>query len=279
MSIAKNLLKTGIILVSLSFAASAMAGELNVKTKKIVEGQVRIETPIISGSESGAKMDTLLTQMTTKNTVAEVYKYLSSDNQKITLDDYLDFTNKSLSPVQEGFSLVKGSAFLVNAGFEKEEKALQKTETNQKYRLDMKYNVYTNGPEMLSLAQFSSAYTGGAHTNESIITLAVNPKTGSMYSLADMFLLGSDYKNRLEMLIAIQQKGDNRLLEKMNKPTVVFQKVNISGDEKFYLNSDLHNLGIYVVYNPGEVAPMAAGIQKYYIPIDTISDIINYEVK
>ena len=45
------------------------------------------------------------------------------------------------------------------------------------------------------------------------------------------------------------------------------------------LNSDLDNWGIYVVYNPGEVAPMAAGIQKYYLPIDTISDIISYQLK
>lgn len=51
------------------------------------------------------------------------------------------------------------------------------------------------------------------------------------------------------MLIAIQQKGDNRLLEQMKKPTVAYQKVIISGNEKFYLNSDLDNWGIYVVYN------------------------------
>lgn len=30
---------------------------------------------------------------------------------------------------------------------------------------------------------------------------------------------------------------------------------------------------------PGEVAPMAAGIQKYYLPIDTISDIISYQLE
>ena len=95
----------------------------------------------------------------------------------------------------------------------------------------------------------------------------------------DMFVPGSDYKARLEMLIAIQQKGDNRLLEQMKKPTVAYQKVIVSGNEKFYLNSDLDNWGIYVVYNPGEVAPMAAGIQKYYLPIDTISDIISYQLK
>ena len=83
----------------------------------------------------------------------------------------------------------------------------------------------------------------------------------------------------MEMLIAIQQKGDNRLLEQMKKPTVAYQKVIVSGNEKFYLNSDLDNWGIYVVYNPGEVAPMAAGIQKYYLPIDTISDIISYQLK
>lgn len=268
MKLSKKLFTAGIVsALTLSVAASALAAELTVKTKKINEGQVKIATPVITGSEGGAKMDTLLTQMTTKNTVAEIYKYLSSDSQKITLDNYLDFTNGSPDPVKEGFALVKGSAFLVNAGFDKEQKALGKTQAAEKYRLDIDYTAYTVDSEILSLEQYASAYTGGAHDNESITTLTVNPKTGRIYTLADMFVPGSDYKARLEMLIAIQQKGDNRLLEQMKKPTVAYQKVIISGNEKFYLNSDLDNWGIYVVYNPGEVAPMAAGIQKYYLPI------------
>ena len=263
MKLSKKLFTAGIVAaLTLSVAASALAAELTVKTKKINEGQVKIATPVITGSEGGVKMDTLLTQMTTKNTVAEIYKYLSSDSQKITLDNYLDFTNGSPDPVKEGFALVKGSAFLVNAGFDKEQKALGKTQAAEKYRLDIDYTAYTVDSEILSLEQYASAYTGGAHDNESITTLTVNPKTGRIYTLADMFVPGSDYKARLEMLIAIQQKGDNRLLEQMKKPTVAYQKVIVSGNEKFYLNSDLDNWGIYVVYNPGEVAPMAAGIQK-----------------
>lgn len=129
MKLSKKLFAAGVVAVlTLSVAASALAAELTVKTKKINEGQVKIATPVITGSEGGAKMDTLLTQMTTKNTVAEIYKYLSSDSQKITLDNYLDFTNGSPDPVKEGFALVKGSAFLVNAGFDKEQKALGKTQ-------------------------------------------------------------------------------------------------------------------------------------------------------
>ena len=93
-----------------------------------------------------------------------------------------------------------------------------------------------------------------------------------------MFIPGDAYKERLEMLIAIQQKGDNRLLEQMKKPTVAYQKVTITGNEKFYLDSDISDFGLYVVYNPGEVAPMSAGIVKYFIPIDTVSDIISYDM-
>ena len=98
--------------------------------------------------------------------------------------------------------------------------------------MDIDYTAYTVDSEILSLEQYASAYTGGAHDNESITTLTVNPKTGRIYTLADMFVPGSDYKARLEMLIAIQQKGDNRLLEQMKKPTVAYQKVIISGNEK-----------------------------------------------
>ena len=128
MKLSKKLFTAGVVAaLTLSVAASALAAELTVKTKKINEGQVKIATPVITGSEGGAKMDTLLTQMTTKNTVAEIYKYLSGDSQKITLDNYLDFTNGSPDPVKEGFALVKGSAFLVNAGFDKEKGTGQNT--------------------------------------------------------------------------------------------------------------------------------------------------------
>ena len=68
MKLSKKLFTAGIVAaLTLSVAASALAAELTVKTKKINEGQVKIATPVITGSEGGAKMDTLLTQMTTKN--------------------------------------------------------------------------------------------------------------------------------------------------------------------------------------------------------------------
>lgn len=182
MKLSKKLFAAGVVAaLTLSVAASALAAELTVKTKKINEGQVKIATPVIAGSEGGVKMDTLLTQMTTKNTVAEIYKYLSSDSQKITLDNYLDFTNGSPDPVKEGFALVKGSAFLVNAGFDKEQKALGKTQAAEKYRLDIDYTAYTVDSEILSLEQYASAYTGGAHDNESITTLTVNPKKAEQF--------------------------------------------------------------------------------------------------
>lgn len=280
MKLSKKFITAGIVAaLTMSVAASAFAAGLTVKAKKIHEGQVRVSTPIITGSEGGEKMDTLLTQMTTKNTVAEIYKYLSSDSQKITLDNYLDFTNGSPDPVREGFALVKGSAFLVNAGFDKEQKELGKTKVAEKYNLDIDYTTYTVGDNLLSLTQRASSYTGGAHDNVNVTTLTVNPKTGEVYTLADMFVPGSDYKARLEMLIAIQQKGDNRLRERMGDAAIDCKKIAINGDEKFYLNSDINDFGVYVVYNPGEAAPMAAGVQTFYIPIDTISDIINYDLK
>lgn len=91
--------------------------------------------------------------------------------------------------------------------------------------MDIDYTAYTVDSEILSLEQYASAYTGGAHDNESITTLTVNPKTGRIYTLADMFVPGSDYKARLEMLIAIQQKGDNRLLEQMKNQPLLIKKL------------------------------------------------------
>ena len=46
------------------------------------------------------------------------------------------------TPVKEGFALVKGSAFLVNAGFDKEQKALGKSKMNPfcKRKIQLKTN-------------------------------------------------------------------------------------------------------------------------------------------
>lgn len=275
MKISSKLFTAGVVAaLTMSVAASALAAGVTVKGKNINEGQVKVSTPVITGTKVGAKMDTLLTQMTTKNTVAEIYKFLPSESQKITLDNYLEFTNSSSDPVKEGFDLVKGSAFLVNAGFEKDQKELGKTKADGKYNLNIEYTVYTAGDTLLSLEQYASSYTGGAHDNEAITTLTVEPETGKVYSLGDMFVAGSDYKARIEMLIAIQQKGTNRLYKQMNKSEVDYKKVAITGNEKFYFDSSLDNAGVYVVYNPGEVAPMSAGIQKFVCPLDAISDII-----
>lgn len=282
MKLSKKFITAGIVAaLTMSVAASAFAADLTVKAKKIHNGQVRVSTPIITGSEGGPAMDTLLTQMTTKNTVVELYKLFPVEGaaDKLTDAEYLAFCNDSKDPVKEGFKLVDASAFIVNASFDKEQKELGKTKAAEKYNLDIDYTTYTVGDNLLSLTQRTSSYTGGAHDNVNVTTLTVNPKTGEVYTLADMFVPGSDYKARLEMLIAIQQKGDNRLRERMGDTAVDYKKVAINGDEKFYLNSDLHDWGVYVVYNPGEVAPMAAGVQKFYIPIDTISDIINYDLK
>ncbi|MFQ9935993.1 MAG: hypothetical protein ACLRXQ_08280 [Phascolarctobacterium faecium] len=48
--------------------------------------------------------------------------------------------------------------------------------------MDIDYTAYTVDSEILSLEQYASAYTGGAHDNESIPTLTVNPKTGRIYA-------------------------------------------------------------------------------------------------
>ena len=56
MKLSKKLFAAGVVAaLTLSVAASALAAELTVKTKKINEGQVKIATPVIAGSEGGVK--------------------------------------------------------------------------------------------------------------------------------------------------------------------------------------------------------------------------------
>ncbi len=280
MKISKKIFTAGVVAaLTLSVAASAFASGLTVKTKKINEGQVKVSTPIITGSAGGSEMDSQLTQMATRNTFITVYDLSLNQGKKMDMPKYDKLMKEINNPVEEGFAMVKVAAMAADYEYAQAQKDLGKDKAAEKYNINVDYTVYTAGENLLSMEQYASSYTGGAHDNEFVKTMTVNAKTGEVYSLGDMFVSGSGYKERLEMLIAIQQKGDNRLREVMGHQAFDTKKVVINGDEKFYLKSDLQDWGIYVVYNPGEIAPMAAGIQKFYIPIDTISDIINYDLK
>lgn len=280
MKISKKLLTLGIMTaLSVSVAATAFAAELTVKSKDFNNSQVKVSTPVIKGSAGGAEMDAQLTLMAAKNTLNEIYKYLPEGSKISTVapEKFIEYCNENTKdPVGEGMAYIKGSSFLVSEGFKKDA-AIQGAD--MKYNLKVDYNVYTASDSLLSLRQDAYAFTGGAHGISTVQTLTVNAKTGEVYKLSDLFVPGSDYKARLEQLIAIQQVGGNRLAEKMGKATYDYEKVTITGNEKFYVDSNPKTWGLHIIYDQGEVGPMAAGVQNYYIPVDTISDIINWDVK
>ena len=279
MKLSKKVLTMGIMAaLSVSVAATAFAADLTVKSKEFNNSQVKIATPVIHGSAGGAQMDATLTLLAAKNTINEIYKYLPSGDKAaaVSPEQFIKYCNDNVKPVEEGMAYIKGSSFLVNEGFKKDA-AIQGAD--MKYNLKVDYNVYTASDKLLSLRQDAYAFTGGAHGISTVQTLTVNAETGKVYSLSDMFVPGSDYKGRLEQLIAIQQKGGNRLAEKMGNATFDYEKVTITGNEKFYVDSNPKGWGLHILYNQGEVGPMAAGVQNYFIPIDTISDIIDWDIK
>lgn len=89
---------------------------------------------------------------------------------------------------------------------------------------------------------------------------------------------GSDWRSRLEYMISIQQKGTNRLLAHTGQAEIAYQPRAIEGNEQFYLDASVEHQGLTIVYNPGEVAPMSAGVQEFFIPVTMLGDILNYEL-
>lgn len=274
MKLAKRLLTAAFAaILTIGVSATALAGELVVTDKVIAEDGVQVTTPVITGS---AKQDTKLTQLATHQAVATLYQYLPTEGTSVSVRDYLDFTNRSDDPIEEGFGLVRASAHLINDGF-KEAQKLHSTKA-EPYHLTVGYKTHSKTDKILSIEQTASAYTGGAHTNEAVSTLTVRVKDASSIVLADLFTKGSDWKTRLEYLIGIQQKGSNRILKHIGQATVDYQTVHITGTEQFCLDTSLEHYGLTVFFNPGEIAPISAGVQSFFLPLDTISDIINYDL-
>lgn len=280
MKLSKKVLTMGIMAaLSVSIAATAAAADLTIKAKEIKSGEIKIVTPVIKGSAGGAAMDAKLTLLAAQNTYNVIYNYLPEDDRAkaVAPEQFITYCNeKSENPVDAGMSYIKEQTSLVNAGF----KTAENLHTaNVKYQLLMDYNVYTASDSLISLRQSTYAYTGGAHGINTVDTITANAKTGRVYRLGDMFEAGTNYKPRLDKLINIQQIGSKRLAEKMGKPSYDFDNIIINGNEKFYVDSDLKGWGLHILYNQGEVGPMAAGVQNYFIPIDTISDIIDWDIK
>ena len=272
----KRLMVLGVtMLLTASVSVTALASDLKIKDKVIREGAVKVVTPIFKGADGGKDIDTMITLQANKNTAINLYSLLNGTEPKEMDEAFSPLFEEDQDKVKASLNFMKGLAHAANVTLETQAKAAGKDFKTSKYYADASYNMYTTSSVMISYSQSVESYTGGEYDNEAVITTTVNLKNGKTLTLADMFLPGSDYKERLAWVIDKQQKGDARLKVNMGKPAVVYNKLAITGNEKFCLDSrEIHGLGLIIFYNPVEIAPVSEGVVEYSIPIDTIFDIM-----
>jgi hypothetical protein len=111
--------------------------------------------------------------------------------------------------------------------------------------------------------------TLGAHGNTYFRTLTFNTRSGSLLSLSDIFLPGSNYLDSLSTLgrkLLPQNMGDMADSDMIARGT--------TPEEKNFQNFFFDNKDFVILFAPYEVAAYAAGPQTLRIPVSELANIL-----
>ena len=144
-------------------------------------------------------------------------------------------------------------------------------ETNQ-YHLDLTYSVVTDSDSIFAL-RFDQTQIM-ASGNESVKIYNMDKATGKILALGDLFQPGSDYLDVLTKNIQEQMRqqmaADENVYYWLNDEVSKWNFTQLSPDATFYINEDQE---LVIVFNEGDVAPMAMGVCEFVIPAEAIADI------
>lgn len=128
------------------------------------------------------------------------------------------------------------------------------------------YEIFRNDRQFVSVGQLVYQFTGGAHGMSSLTATTVRISSGRAISLADLFLPGSDYRERLD--VAVRRVGTARGL-----PLWGFNGIKETAN--FYLTDK----GVVLFFQPYEIAPYSEGIVKIMAPYQELADILAFETE
>lgn len=137
-------------------------------------------------------------------------------------------------------------------------KAEERQEYSNRYHMYADYEVKLNNSAYVSILQSIYTYSGGAHGMTIRYSMTADRATGEIIKLADLFA-DKTYLNVL-----------NELAKDQNKDKYLFDKVQLTGNEDFYLTDK----GLTVYFQLYEVAPYAAGFVEYFFPYDEIAPLM-----
>ena len=126
------------------------------------------------------------------------------------------------------------------------------------------YEVFRNDSQFLSLGQTVYQYTGGAHGMSFLTAFTIQLPTGHLCKLADLFVVGTNYRDRLTAIV--RREGASRGL-----PLWDFR--GVKEDSGFYLTDD----GLVLFFQPYEIAPYSEGIVKILVRYRDLTNMLAFK--
>ena len=167
-------------------------------------------------------------------------------NQQLTattesaLDDFNQLTNNML------LSIKKGSL---------------PAEYANRLTLVSDYEVKLLNKNIVSILQYGYQDTGGAHPMSFAYAQTFNIKTGKNYALKDLFQPMSSFAyyltEKIKLEIKLRNKQDNYIF------------TGLQEQQKFFLTRE----GLFIYYQPYEIAPYSEGFIYFFFPYSDLPDI------
>jgi Protein of unknown function (DUF3298) len=155
-----------------------------------------------------------------------------------------------------------------------EEPGAELPEETQTSTLDIGYDIRLATDDLISVEFGEGQYSrGAAHPNSATAVLNYDVKNGKKLSLADLFSPNSKYLDVISAycIKALQERARKDSDEMLTDDTI---KTGASPRADNYRAVAITRKGLWVTFDPYQVAPYAAGPQFVMIPYSALKDII-----
>ena len=136
--------------------------------------------------------------------------------------------------------------------------------------VEMGYEVKLNDGKLFSVRRETYENTGGAHPNKAVDAETFRVSDGAKMLFSDLFKISREEVNA-RLAPFVKQEMDNREKDGyFYYENAKDEALSLRSEEDFYL-TETHLVLFWQVY---ELAPYAAGLQEFAIPLSDISDIL-----
>jgi hypothetical protein len=140
--------------------------------------------------------------------------------------------------------------------------------------LDIGYEIRFAADDLISVEFSESSYeAGAAHPNSATTVLNYDVKNGKRITLADLFTPNSKYLSVISAY-CIKELRDRSKKDKDSMLDEEMLKSGASPKPDNYQASAITKKGLWITFDPYQVAPYAAGPQFVLVPYSALKDII-----